>query len=237
MACLFYVRGKNLIASKLLNYEETTMKKYIYLKSDDALLATESALQQPAKGEMQFLGEAATGAQARQVLGHASANTAIRQSDKVEAFLFKAFEREEKCLFLNQYLHCIRELERLEEESTQIQTHLAKKILSDEELFACASGKMVRISSGGLAAIAAVVCQEIVELEQVRQNVISAIQSLADSTLCELLAYRYINGLTGEQIAEKMHYDVRHISRLHKKALVKLTVPLHVIVCPSPSKV
>ena len=46
-----------------------------------------------------------------------------------------------------------------------------------------------------------------------------------------LLELRYLQGLTWEQIAKKMHYSWRHIIRLHGKALLQMQ---DVMVCHTP---
>ena len=45
------------------------------------------------------------------------------------------------------------------------------------------------------------------------------IEKVDDVTCRTLLRHKYINGETFEAIAEKMCYDVRHVYRLHKKAI------------------
>lgn len=81
------------------------------------------------------------------------------------------------------------------------------------------------------------VCQ-IIELEQeidrvidetveLRRQIESAIAGLQDEKLCELLRYRYIEGMTWERVSEAMHMDVRWVLRLHRRALEKLTIESH----------
>lgn len=48
------------------------------------------------------------------------------------------------------------------------------------------------------------------------------INSLDDFQERIVLNYRYINGKTFEEIAEKMSYDIRQITRIHGRALAKL---------------
>ena len=43
--------------------------------------------------------------------------------------------------------------------------------------------------------------------------------SLIDSRLRLLLELHYIDGLTWEQVSERMGYDLRYVMRLHKRAL------------------
>ena len=51
-----------------------------------------------------------------------------------------------------------------------------------------------------------------------------AIRTVEDPTRRLLLEYRYIHGLTWEQVAERMGYDLRWVHRLHGKALGQLHI-------------
>jgi len=72
--------------------------------------------------------------------------------------------------------------------------------------------------------------QKIDEFIAVKSDIERAIHTLQDETLRLLLRYRYINGLTWENIAVRMHYSWRQIIRLHG-------VALDVIVCHSQSMI
>lgn len=61
--------------------------------------------------------------------------------------------------------------------------------------------------------------REIDELRTVRQEIRAALNQLEDENLKLLMEYRYIDGLTWEQIAVKMNYSYMQICRLHGKAL------------------
>ena len=52
-----------------------------------------------------------------------------------------------------------------------------------------------------------------------------AIDRVEDARYRELLELYYIDGFTWEQVAETMEYDVRHVTRLHGEALLKVRVP------------
>ena len=52
-----------------------------------------------------------------------------------------------------------------------------------------------------------------------------AIDRVEDARYRELLELYYIDGYTWEQVAETMEYDVRHVTRLHGEALLKVRVP------------
>ena len=64
-------------------------------------------------------------------------------------------------------------------------------------------------------------------LYEVKEDIEKALHTVEDDTLRVLLRYRYINGLTWEEIAVTMNYDYRWILRLHGKALNELTIKSH----------
>lgn len=68
------------------------------------------------------------------------------------------------------------------------------------------------------------ITQAIDELADIRMEIEAVLGQLEDDTLRELMEYRYIDGLTWEQIAEKMHYGREWTCRLHGKALLKITI-------------
>ena len=61
-----------------------------------------------------------------------------------------------------------------------------------------------------------------------RKEMEAAITTVEDKTLQLLLQYRYIDGMTWEQIAVKMNYDYRWTLRLHGRALTRLTIESHI---------
>lgn len=66
--------------------------------------------------------------------------------------------------------------------------------------------------------------QAIDELADIRMEIEDVLGQLEDDTLRKLMEYRYIDGLTWEQVAEKMHYSWRHTCRLHGEALAKINM-------------
>ena len=60
---------------------------------------------------------------------------------------------------------------------------------------------------------------EIKSLTEVRSKIEKEITSLPDPTLREVLTRRYLMYQKWEHIAEEMNYGVRHIYKLHSKAL------------------
>lgn len=70
--------------------------------------------------------------------------------------------------------------------------------------------------------------QRLDRLVTLRQQTGSAIDSVADARLRELLRLRYIEGLTWGKLAVAMGYDdLRWVYRLHGRALEQLTIESH----------
>lgn len=64
--------------------------------------------------------------------------------------------------------------------------------------------------------------REIDSLVQLRKNILFMIHSVSNPKLQLVLKYRYIDGLTYDEIANKMHYDIRHVHRMHGWALCSI---------------
>ncbi len=63
---------------------------------------------------------------------------------------------------------------------------------------------------------------EIESLTEIRSKIEKEITSVPDPTLREVLTRRYLMYQKWEHIAEEMNYGVRHIYKLHSKALKEL---------------
>lgn len=57
----------------------------------------------------------------------------------------------------------------------------------------------------------------------IRGEIEKSIESLHDDEIEAIFTYRYLDYLTMEKIAEKMHYDKRTIIRKHKEGIEKLS--------------
>ena len=55
-----------------------------------------------------------------------------------------------------------------------------------------------------------------------RERIEAAICAIPDGRLRDLMRYRYIDGMTWEQIAVEMHYSYVHICRMHGQALAQI---------------
>ena len=68
--------------------------------------------------------------------------------------------------------------------------------------------------------------EKLKELVRIREEIIEVIQKLTDSDMQTILLWRYLEYLTFEQTAEKMHYSERNVRYKHKQALDKLCLVL-----------
>ena len=59
----------------------------------------------------------------------------------------------------------------------------------------------------------------------IRREILEVIDSIGDVNLCEVLEYRYIDGLDPEEISEVMGYGARHIQRLLSQAVEEIEIP------------
>ena len=66
--------------------------------------------------------------------------------------------------------------------------------------------------------------REIDELRIARRKIWDTLNQLKDENLKLIMEYRYIEGMTWEQIAEKMHYGVQWVCKLHGRALADITL-------------
>ena len=72
--------------------------------------------------------------------------------------------------------------------------------------------------------IEAEINREIDELQEVCREIKAVLNQLEDDTLRLLMEYRYLDGLTFEEIAVKMHYSWRWVIKLHGKALAEIKI-------------
>lgn len=66
--------------------------------------------------------------------------------------------------------------------------------------------------------------QKIRELLSQRKEIVAVLDSLSDDNLRQLMRYRYIQGMTWDEIAEEMYYSRMQVCRLHGQALNKINL-------------
>lgn len=86
------------------------------------------------------------------------------------------------------------------------------------------SGDKIQLSVEKISEIEEQLNCRIAELIALRQEIDTAIGTIGDIRLETVLRYRYIDGLSFEQIALKMMYSYDHIIRLHGWALKRCRV-------------
>ena len=67
------------------------------------------------------------------------------------------------------------------------------------------------------------------EMCKVKRLAMEAIEAVEEMRYREVLELYYLDGFTWEQVAQQMGYDVRHVTRLHGKALQRVKVPKDII--------
>ena len=130
--------------------------------------------------------------------------------------------------FLNQYLNAEKEIgikldkiAMLRELSTKItQTLTPDKVKSNSE-------NRLESSVSKIVDIEREIGTSIDQLERIRLQVESVINSVPNVNQRNVLRLRYISGMKWEQIAVKLNYDYRWVLRLHGKALNKIAIESH----------
>ncbi len=134
----------------------------------------------------------------------------------------------EKKAWLGQYRANEREIDRLTEEiqrwgslATKMGTGFSSVPRSARQ------GDRVQISVEKITELQAEICDKVDKRVALRREIEQAIAAVKDGVLRLLLAYRYIDGLTWEQVAVEMRYDYSHVAFcLHNKALSGIKVPI-----------
>ncbi|WP_346663241.1 hypothetical protein [uncultured Merdimonas sp.] len=143
-------------------------------------------------------------------------------------------ENEKKKEYLRSYLVHVRRIRRINAEIEELRTMKMNPSAKDNDGMPHGSG-----GQGDLSEYAADLDQMIQELIDERylriktyQQIAGQIKKLRSENEKDVLFYRYIKGLDWWEIAEKMKYSQRHITRLHGKALAHFELPKDVLECP-----
>lgn len=134
-------------------------------------------------------------------------------------------ENEQKIRYLSRYRRLNERIDRLLEEQSRWRERALKitPVLSQAP-GGGESGSPIERPMDKVLEIDAEIKQEIDELQTVRQEIRAALNQLEDESLKLLMEYRYIDGLTWEQIAVKMNYCWRQVCRKHGQALTQITM-------------
>jgi len=134
-------------------------------------------------------------------------------------------ENEAKIKYLSRYISLNRRIDRLLEKKAKwwslclkTTTNLSQAPGGGE------SGSPVERPMDKVLEIEEEINKEIDELQEVCRGIKTVLGQLEDDTLRLLMEYRYLDGLTFEEIAVKMHYSWRWVIKLHGKALAEIKI-------------
>lgn len=134
-------------------------------------------------------------------------------------------ENAEKIKYLSRYITLNRRIDRLLEEKSKWWSLCLKVTPSlSQAPGGGESGSPVERPMDKVLEIEEKIDQEIDELQEVRRDIKTVLGQLEDDTLRLLMEYRYLDGLTWEQIAEKMNYSRQWITSLHGRALAQIKI-------------
>lgn len=109
-------------------------------------------------------------------------------------------------------------------EQLQVWNARATKITAtiSQEPKATGSGDQLQRCIDQICEIQTEIAQEMDKLRKRKQEIETAIHGLNEKSYQDILWYRYIQGMTFEEIAIKMNYSWRQVCRKHKNAVEKL---------------
>lgn len=131
----------------------------------------------------------------------------------------------EKKAYLRRYSDNEREINRLEEELARWESR-AQKITTSYSLAPAhnADGDKIQTAVDAIVEVKAMLYDRLADATELRRNIQAAIDTVQDGRLRNLLEYRYIDGITFEQIAVKMNYNWRWTLYLHGRALMNIQI-------------
>lgn len=126
---------------------------------------------------------------------------------------------EEKKVWLSQYRLLDQQIDRLIREEKDWRE---RALYTGHEDGTCSTAD----AAGKIAALCTQINRQIDRLADLRQDIEGLFEQVPDQTLRLLLTYKYIDGLSFEEIADKLHYCWRQIARKHADALRALPLRL-----------
>ena len=129
-------------------------------------------------------------------------------------------ENEQKIQYLSRYRRLNQRIDRLLEEQSRWRERALKITPTlSQAPGGGGSGSPIERPMDKVLEIDEEINREIDTLQTIRQEIRETLNQLEDESLKLLMEYRYIDGMTWEQVAVKMHYSYMQICRLHGKAL------------------
>ena len=132
-------------------------------------------------------------------------------------------ENQKKIEYLSRYRKLGRRIEQLSTERTMWLSRACKTTQTISDMPKAKNG--AQGDSGEVAQyieIGEEITRELRNLHRLRREIRAVITTLEDDILQTLMLYRYIDGMTFEEIAVKMNYSYVHVCRLHGQALSKI---------------
>ncbi|MBO5870803.1 MAG: DUF1492 domain-containing protein [Clostridia bacterium] len=134
--------------------------------------------------------------------------------------------RSEKTIFLNGYRWAIEKIDVLEERLARLDDRLyamRRSIISD--MPKGGKGKDTVDLIGDKEELSNDINEKLKEAYEKKRQIENAIDSMDDDRLSVILSLKYIDGLTLEEIASKLHYSNSHMGVLHRLALDEFNIP------------
>ena len=129
-------------------------------------------------------------------------------------------ENEQKIRYLSRYRRLNQRIDRLLEEQSRWRERALKITPTlSQAPGGGGNGSPIERPMDKVLEIDVEINREIDEMQIARKEIRETLNQLEDENLKLLMEYRYIDGMTWEQIAVKMHYSYMQICRLHGRAL------------------
>ena len=134
--------------------------------------------------------------------------------------------------YLRQYINAKNRFKSLSDEMIEIRSAATRitPVISDMPPCSHVNDK-IALSVEKLDECAKKLEEEAKRMQNAMDDVQNVINSISNPTYRQVLTYRYINGYTWEQIAVKMNYTYRNITRLHGKALRNVVLECYIETC------
>lgn len=134
--------------------------------------------------------------------------------------------------YLRQYINAKNRFKSISDEMIEIRSEATRitPVISDMPSGSHVNDK-IALSIEKLDECAKKLEEEAKRMQKAMDDVQNVINSISNPTYRQVLTYRYINGYTWEQIAVKMNYTYRNITRLHGKALRNVVLECPIETC------
>ena len=144
-------------------------------------------------------------------------------------------ENEKKKEYLRGYRNHVRRIERIESELTELRAMRASISVNNDGMPHGSGQSDLSGYFSELDELERKLIDERYRRIMIYKDIARRIKSLKSENEKDVMFYRYIKGLDWWEIAEKMGYSDRHITRIHGRALVHFELPKDVLECPTDS--